>query len=1022
MKRPGAKHVVFFLTIIAVTVALLAPGLAVGATRDADVPCDTDALINAIEAANSSGGADTLNLAAGCVYSLNAVTDASDGANGLPSISGVLVINGNGATIERSHAAGAPNFRIFHVALTGSLTLNELTVSHGWPLNEMPGRFEGGGVFNRGTLILHDSTVKDNQATSGGGIYNEGGVVALNAGSLVRDNFALYGGGIYNHGGTLELNASHVNANTVGDGNGGGGGIYNASGTVTLSNSSVNSNLVGDGANGGGMLNHAGIVTLSDSEVRFNWSYTYYNTLRGLGRGGGIYNDTGTLTLANSVVSNNPASGSGGGIHNGAGRLTLINNLIRDNSVSSYPGGSGGGIYNGGTLTLVNNTISENTARGGGSPPRPGRGGGVYNSGTMTLTNNTISQNAAKNYNYGSYGGGICDNNGTATLVNNVVSDNSVDYYYDEDNDVLYGGGANCEGAIISGGHNLDSGNTCGFAGPGDLSDTDPVLGPLQDNGGPTETYALLRGSPAIDAGSNAACPATDQRGEPRPADGDGDGAAICDIGAYELPPPFITEVPCDIGALIEAIDVANNNGEADILNLAAGCTYTLTVVNNDVNGPNGLPSINSEMTVNGNETTITRDSDDVFRILHVAAGGDLVLNRLTVSHGQACAGICMQIANGGGIYNAGTLELADSTVTRNYAMVGGGIFNTSTLTLNNSVISHNWAYSTPVGISNDGELTLNNSTVSNNASVMYWGDGIGNNGTLTLNSSTVSGNSGRGIANSGAATVSNSTVSDNDGHGIENDGTLTLNSSTISGNGGLAGIVNQSTVELTNSIVASQISGVDCEGNPVTSRGYNLDSDGTCNLSAALNDIPNTDPRLGPLEDYGGPTLTRALYSDSPAIDQGSCSDLDFDQRGAPRRIDIAHFDNADDACDIGAFERQEDTTAVEMLSFTAQPSANHVTLAWQTGTEVDNAGFNLWRAEAADGTYTQLNTALIPAQGDPVSGASYSYTDHNMVQGMTYYYKLEDVDTHGVSALHGPVSATPSAIRRVYLPLVLK
>jgi hypothetical protein len=113
---------------------------------------------------------------------------------------------------------------------------------------------------------------------------------------------------------------------------------------------------------------------------------------------------------------------------------------------------------------------------------------------------------------------------------------------------------------------------------------------------------------------------------------------------------------------------------------------------------------------------------------------------------------------------------------------------------------------------------------------------------------------------------------------------------------------------------------------------------------------------------------------------------------------------------------------TAIELLSFIAQPSTDHVTLAWQTGTEVDNAGFNLWRAEAADDTYTKLNDTLIPAQGDPVSGASYTYTDDDVIQGNTYYYKLEDVDTRGVSTLHGPVSATPSSIRRVYLPLVLK
>jgi hypothetical protein len=116
------------------------------------------------------------------------------------------------------------------------------------------------------------------------------------------------------------------------------------------------------------------------------------------------------------------------------------------------------------------------------------------------------------------------------------------------------------------------------------------------------------------------------------------------------------------------------------------------------------------------------------------------------------------------------------------------------------------------------------------------------------------------------------------------------------------------------------------------------------------------------------------------------------------------------------------EKPTSIDLVSFTAQAAADHITLAWETGTEVDNAGFNLWRGGAADGPYTRLNDTLIPVQGDPVSGASYSYTDTDVVQRVTYYYKLEDVDTHGVSTFHGLVSATPSSIRRIYLPLIFK
>jgi len=87
----------------------------------------------------------------------------------------------------------------------------------------------------------------------------------------------------------------------------------------------------------------------------------------------------------------------------------------------------------------------------------------------------------------------------------------------------------------------------------------------------------------------------------------------------------------------------------------------------------------------------------------------------------------------------------------------------------------------------------------------------------------------------------------------------------------------------------------------------------------------------------------------------------------------------------------------------------------------KLDNAGFNLWRSEVADGEYTKLNPSLIPARGNPDTGTSYQYAGAAVVKGMTYFYKLEDVDLHGLSTFHGPVSATLSPIRRIWLPCVV-
>ncbi len=102
---------------------------------------------------------------------------------------------------------------------------------------------------------------------------------------------------------------------------------------------------------------------------------------------------------------------------------------------------------------------------------------------------------------------------------------------------------------------------------------------------------------------------------------------------------------------------------------------------------------------------------------------------------------------------------------------------------------------------------------------------------------------------------------------------------------------------------------------------------------------------------------------------------------------------------------------TVITLTSFTATPTATQVKVAWQTGSEVDTAGFNIWRSATATGTFSKVNAAVIPANGSGVGGASYSWTDTTVGAGQTWYYKLEDIDSYGASTLHGPVSATVGA-----------
>jgi S-layer homology domain len=275
----------------------------------------------------------------------------------------------------------------------------------------------------------------------------------------------------------------------------GGGGIYN-SGTLTITNSILSGS---SGTLGGGIFNNGGTVIVTNSTISGNNSFQVTNDEDG---GGGIRN-SGTLTVTASTISGNSAK-AGGGIDN-SGTLTVTSSTISGNTAAKY----GGGIYNfGGNATVANTTLSGNSA---GS-----NGGGIFKFDTfMTITSNTIAGNTAIG------GGGIYKGGGgSETVENNILANN---------------GGENCYAGLINNdGNNLDSGNSCGFgSNNGSMSNTDPMLGPLANNGGPTQTMALLPGSPAIDAGNTSFCSSSpvngvDQRGMSRPQGGG------CDIGAYE--------------------------------------------------------------------------------------------------------------------------------------------------------------------------------------------------------------------------------------------------------------------------------------------------------------------------------------------------------------------------------------------------------------------------------------------------------------------------------------------------------
>ena len=304
---------------------------------------------------------------------------------------------------------------------------------------------------------------------------------------------------------------------------------------------------------------------------------------------------------------------------------------------------------------------------------------------------------------------------------------------------------------------------------------------------------------------------------------------------------------------------------------MSAG-TYTLLDVDNNTDGPNGLPSIAGALTINGNGSTVERGMEEGipdFRIFHVQNTGSLIVKNLTVSNGKSAEG-----ESGGGLYNRGTLSLSDCDVAGNRAGNGGGIYN--------------W-----------GVVSIANCTIDNNETDT-WGNGGGiynAEGTMTIVNSTISGNSsssGGGIYNSAPVTIESCTIAENGG-GF--------------GGGGISSPALQFLVTLEHTIVASNTAYVspNCtRQGAVASLGYNLIGErGECGYDPDIGDIFASNPLLGPLADNGGSSLTHALLAGSPAIDAGGNSNCpETDQRGFPRPVD---GDNDGEAiCDIGSFEAQ--------------------------------------------------------------------------------------------------------------------
>ncbi len=458
----------------------------------------TNSTLSGNQAVNNDGGGiyqlgGTVTLVAS-VLQLNTAFGSGGGLLQAGGVANVLIsrIQSNTATIENGGGIDQAGGSLSDI---GSTIIGNR--SHG----------DGGGIASYGATfnLLAGGLLSNTSANVGGGLYVEGGSGTLSAAALLFNQAAAGGAGLYNAGGALAVtnntridNNTTIAAATASSVNrpstlGPGAGLYNAAGGTLRAQQLELAGNTGLGTGGGA--------------INFGQMWIFSSTVSGnsAANGGGLYNAlTGTLVISASTLSNNQAlSAAGGGLANdGAGATTEMVNSTVDGNRSAT---NGGGLADEqGQLILSSVTVAANQADSDGNGT--GNGGGLYNAsvGSLQLRNSLVALNT--------------DRGGQAPDCSGLLS--SYDYNLVQ----------STAGCLVSG---TTTNNIYGH---------DPKLLALDNYGGPTLTLALQPGSPAIDAGNPGGCREThgillpaDQRGSRRSFDGNGDGTARCDIGAFEL-------------------------------------------------------------------------------------------------------------------------------------------------------------------------------------------------------------------------------------------------------------------------------------------------------------------------------------------------------------------------------------------------------------------------------------------------------------------------------------------------------
>ncbi len=738
-----------------------------------------------------------------------------------------------------------------------------------------------------------------------------GGIFTVDGGHLELDRLKLTGGearrgGAIANFGQLAVANSTVTLNSA---ERDGGAIFSEDGTqVTVEDSTFADN----SAREGGAIHVDG-----DGELVIGYSNFFGNLAGG---SGGAVSSRGSLSIDHSTISGNSAGGDGGGLYHSSSEAAVVTHSTFSGNIADRFGGAIGG-----RIVSRHNTITGNRADADGLPffvftPMPIRelGGGFAGIGVLEHT--------------------ILAGNFRGTAEEAVPDDyygNSLTGSYN-----LIGDPATAGGLV-----NGVDGNIVGD-GLGGVLDINTVLDTtLADNGGPTLTHALISGSPAINTGDPNFVPPPeyDQRGEgfPRVIGG------RIDVGAVESTAPstpvdgmIVVDIFEDIldpddglWSLREAVIYANNDPGDNVIKLSVG-TYKLTIQGTGedaaLTGNLNLLDNGSLKIVGAGASATTIDASELYSGgpgSHERAGGifEILFGTVHLKGMTLRGGAAGVVFSGGAIANLGHLTLSDSEVVNNLGGAGGGIYNDGQMVVERSTIADNYLWPGGIGggIYNDGEMTIRDSTIADNGiggpfgddppgGAAFSGGGIYNSGPLTLTNSTVSGNHaerrGGGIYSNEPVIIRNSTITGNrlvDAVGSSGGGGLNapqaqLEHTIVAGN---FAFVDQAGVELPSDVggTLDPASSYNLIGDPATAGGLangvdgNIVGDGLAGV-LDINTVLDTT-----LADNGGPTLTHALISGSPAVNAGDpnfAPPPDYDQRGegfarvTGGRIDIGAYE----------------------------------------------------------------------------------------------------------------------------------